>query len=418
MKLASVNTTLFLTISTIFGLAGCSGGGDSSIPDTSGANTGIFVDSPVSNIGYKTETLEGVTNSLGEYEYNDGETVTFFIGDLVFPSVLATDIVSPLNIVQTLDTSDPTVINMIRLLQTLDTDGNPDNGITISDTAKSTATQVDFTLSETDFESSSAVVSLISNAGQDITVTALVSTTDAIAHFEQELAPALAIIGSWYLEIASEVNPDVNDHVVLTFFANGYYHMAQDGLIDTFHNGTSGMEWGTYSYNGTTLIADALLDTNETWGFSHPENGIPGQFIADVTVTGDVFTFVAGELDVTDVDLDLARVNSSSIVGGWLNGDSNTSDAVSMTFLNNGTFMLIHGIGEPASITCVECGPGIEFGSYVWNADTDALSYNILTDTTGEGGLSHSDIFSASVNGDTMTFTSSSEAPLDVTRIK
>lgn len=414
LKLASVNTTLFLTISTIFGLGGCSSGSDSSSPDTSGENTGIFVDSPVSNIGYRTETLEGETNSLGEYEYNDGETVTFFIGDLVFPPVRAAVIVSPLNILQTLDTSDPSVINMIRLLQTLDTDGNPDNGITISDTAKSTATQVDFTLSEADFETSSAVFSLISNAGQDSAVTALVSTTDAIAHFELELASTLAIIGSWYLEESSAVDPVVNDHVVLTFFANGYYHMAQEGLTDTFHNGTSGMEWGTYSYDGTTLIADDLLDTNETWGFSHPENGIPGQFIADVAVDNDIFTFGPGEVD----SLDLARVNSNSIVGGWVAGSSSAVDAVSITFMDNGTFMLTHGTGEPASLTCVGCGPGIEFGSYVWNVDTGALRYNILTDTTGEGGFSHSDIFSASVSGDTMTFTSSTEAPLDVTRVK
>lgn len=413
LKLASVNTTLFLTISTIFGLGGCSGGGDSSSPDTSGANTGIFVDSPVSNIGYRTETLEGETNSLGEYEYDDGETVTFFIGDLVFPPVRAAAIVSPLNIVQTLDTSDPSVINMIRLLQTLDTDGNPDNGITISDTAKSTATQVDFTLSEADFETSSAVVSLISNAGQDSAVTALVSTTDAIAHFELELAPTLAIIGSWYLEESSAVDSAFNDHVVLTFFANGYYHMAQEGLTDTFRNGTSGMEWGTYSYNGTTLIADDLLDTNETWGFSHPDNGIPGQFIVDVAVNSNTLTFGAGEVDA----LNLARVNSNSIVGGWVAGSSSAVDATSMTFLDDGNFMLIHG--DNSSNDPCGCGQaGIEFGSYSWDSGTDSLTYSFLTDTTGEWGFSHSDIFSASVNGDTMTFTSSTEGSFDVTRVK
>ena len=88
------------------------------------------------NIGYRTETVEGVTNSLGEYNYIVGETVTFFIGDLVFPTVSASGVVTPLQLADTEDTSDPTVVNIIRLLQTLDVDGDPSNGIEISDTAR------------------------------------------------------------------------------------------------------------------------------------------------------------------------------------------------------------------------------------------------------------------------------------------
>lgn len=193
---------VFLTLLCL-GIAGCGGGGSSDTPtvsvsppeesapppDDSGPSqaTGVFLDSSVINIDYQTETLAGVTSSLGEYDYLPGETVTFSIGDLEFPSVQASGTVTALDIFGTADTLDSSVVNMIRLLQTLDQDGNPDNGITISDMVKSTATQVDFDLSEDEFASSSAVMTLIMNAGQDNTVTELVNRQNAIDHFNRTL---------------------------------------------------------------------------------------------------------------------------------------------------------------------------------------------------------------------------------------
>jgi hypothetical protein len=171
-------------------LFGCGGGGGGGGSTSSAKSTGVFLDSPVINIGYRTETLEGVTNSLGEYEYLPGETVTFFIGDLIFPAVTATGTVTPLDLAGTQDTANSKVMNMIRLLQTLDQDGDPSNGITISDQAKASATQVDFELSTTIFAASPAVMNLIENAGLVTPVTKLVSAADALAHFKQELIDA------------------------------------------------------------------------------------------------------------------------------------------------------------------------------------------------------------------------------------
>ena len=108
--------------SLLLPLFACSGGGDSGTTSASTTKTGIFLDSPVINIGYKTETLSGVTGPNGEYDYLPGETVTFFIGDLELPSTLATGTVTPLTLVGTQDTSNSTVVNIIRLLQTLDSD--------------------------------------------------------------------------------------------------------------------------------------------------------------------------------------------------------------------------------------------------------------------------------------------------------
>lgn len=184
MKIDKVVTSL-LTLS----LAACSSGGSNeSTPSTAATiKTGVFIDSPVINIGYKTETQEGVTNAAGEYLYQEGESVTFFIGDLKFPSAKAKQTITPLDLAQAKITTAPKVLNIIRLLQSLDKDGNPANGITITETAKATATQVNFDFSTSDFQSSSAVVSLVSNAGQDTAVTALIDQNTAVLHLNQQL---------------------------------------------------------------------------------------------------------------------------------------------------------------------------------------------------------------------------------------
>lgn len=189
-----------LSLLTALGLAvmvsacGGSSSGSSSTKDSNGIETGVFLDSPVINLGYRTETQSDSTNSLGEYNYIPGETVTFFIGDLEFPETEATIQVTPLNLANTDDTRDTVVVNIIRLFQTLDKDGDPENGIEITQEAINAATsEIDFNLDESEFETSSAVESLIFNAGQDSSVLSLVDTEDAIQHFEQSLDENMAI---------------------------------------------------------------------------------------------------------------------------------------------------------------------------------------------------------------------------------
>lgn len=169
-------------------LAGCIGGSssdDNGSEQAGGTQTGIFVDGVVININYQTETESGVTNELGEFDYQNGETVTFSIGDLEFPPVDASELVTPLDMADTDEISDPMVVNILRLLQSLDEDGDPDNGITITEKAKNNATQVDFELSVEDFGQSTAVTTLVANSGSSTIV--LIPAEDATEHFENSL---------------------------------------------------------------------------------------------------------------------------------------------------------------------------------------------------------------------------------------
>ncbi len=99
----------------------------------SSQSSGIFVDSAVEGITFKTETRSGETDSRGRFTYEPGETVTFSIGGIVFGTTKGKPVITPVDLVTgALDENDPVVINITRFLITLDEDNNPVNGITIS----------------------------------------------------------------------------------------------------------------------------------------------------------------------------------------------------------------------------------------------------------------------------------------------
>ncbi|MGL5410584.1 MAG: hypothetical protein ACRDAP_18020, partial [Shewanella sp.] len=118
-------------------LAGC-GGGDSdneSPPTPAPTKTGVFLDSPVAGLNYKTATIAaGVTNAKGEFNYRDGEAVSFYIGELMLPSVKAGAQITPADLGGGLSTA--TTVNILQLLQSLDQDADPANGISIVDSVK------------------------------------------------------------------------------------------------------------------------------------------------------------------------------------------------------------------------------------------------------------------------------------------
>jgi hypothetical protein len=144
-------------------LVACGGGGSGSdIAATSTPLTGVLVDSPVGGLDYATATRKGKTNTKGEFQYLQGETVTFSIGNIQLPSVLANSTITPLNMANTSDINHQIVSNILVLLQSLDEDGDPSNGITIPITAASHATStVSFDVTPAAFATHTGILSLI-----------------------------------------------------------------------------------------------------------------------------------------------------------------------------------------------------------------------------------------------------------------
>ncbi len=85
-------------------------------------SNGQFIDGPVEGLRYVSGKLSGATGRQGEFQYQPGQPVRFYIGDVLLGEVTrGKAIITPLDLVEngTLDT--PAVINIARLLQSLDT---------------------------------------------------------------------------------------------------------------------------------------------------------------------------------------------------------------------------------------------------------------------------------------------------------
>lgn len=103
-------------------------------PDSSIEKYGKFVDAPVEGLTYTTSTgVNGTTDNEGNFRYYLGDSVTFSLGSITFPPITPTGtIVSPVDLVGASSPSDPSAIAVARIIQSVDGDGDPENGITVS----------------------------------------------------------------------------------------------------------------------------------------------------------------------------------------------------------------------------------------------------------------------------------------------
>jgi len=379
---------LAVAVASVAGMTACGGSSSSGTgatpPDS--VQTGVFVDSPVGNIGYRTPTYSGVTSAAGEYQYTPGENVVFFIGDLEFPPVPAAGIVTPLDIAGTTDTSNQIVLNIARLLQTLDTDGDPSNGISISEAAKNNATQVDFDVPEADFENSAAVTTLIQNGGQNTAVAALVSAEQAKSHLENTLEAKevsftneTSITGGWLLD----TGPDQIIFLAFDARSQTYVQVEEKGLFDEEQEG---LEFGHFNLDADTNI---LTSTGNFYD-EHDNLGLyPGsdEEVNEFVVNGDaqlVIRLIADEPD--EETLAVHRVTANGLQGTWVYEDTVMADGevLLLAFLDNGTYVHAEVFADAG-----EEDTGAETGTYEYDSTTGVISItSIRMDTNGEAGLS------------------------------
>ena len=166
MSLSSKLAVAALAVS----LAACGGSSSSSRSSGSGGDgsttdplAGRIIDSPVQGLRYVTSpgSRAGITNVNGVFDYLPSDAVSFSIGSLMLGNVPGAPLVTLLDLVDgaraaadsgaTLDEvfgSYPQVLNIARLLQSLDVDGDSSNGIQVpfeaNAIAANYASQLDF----------------------------------------------------------------------------------------------------------------------------------------------------------------------------------------------------------------------------------------------------------------------------------
>jgi hypothetical protein len=135
------------------GPAGCAvglGGGDNSFA----SQRGTFVDSLVEGLEFNAGGLIGTTDSTGQFFYDPGTPVTFFVGGIAVGTGPGQAVMTPVTLVPgAVDETNGTVINIVRFLMSIDDDRDPDNGIQISDAVREVARglTVDFTFPPSTF---------------------------------------------------------------------------------------------------------------------------------------------------------------------------------------------------------------------------------------------------------------------------
>jgi hypothetical protein len=86
--------------------------------------TGIFVDAPVEGLSFVSGGQTGVTDASGTFRFEAGANVKFMIGNVVIGQAPATTLMTPLDLVKTVDatatTADARVIQITQFLMTVD----------------------------------------------------------------------------------------------------------------------------------------------------------------------------------------------------------------------------------------------------------------------------------------------------------
>jgi hypothetical protein len=158
---------------------------------------GTLVDAPVEGVGYESGALSGVTGSNGEFRYEVGNTVRFSIGDIALGRpVTGKAVITPLDLVEDGTSDTPAVINIARLLQSLDS--RPGDGyITIPPEVRAAAVRSNQAVSSAiefmDFSDEPAFINaatqLVAVLAGDYPFTAvLVDADQARAHLERSLS--------------------------------------------------------------------------------------------------------------------------------------------------------------------------------------------------------------------------------------
>jgi predicted acyl esterase len=125
--------------------------------------TGIFT-GPICGLKYSSPSQSNFTNERGEFAYCAGEAVTFFVGEIVLGTAAGAPRINLAQLVNSVDGKIDrlhvsAVTNLARLVQSLDTQGNIETGVTIDPAVHDLLGPmfVNWALNEADFTADPAI---------------------------------------------------------------------------------------------------------------------------------------------------------------------------------------------------------------------------------------------------------------------
>ena len=134
--------------------------------DSATTGTAYYIDSAVEGVKATCGKTVTTTNALGAFTFEEGKNCTFSLGDILLREVDASLLADGAEVKET-------NINIARILQAMDIDGNPDNGITINTNILDALTKEGITtLPTTEAEMNVIMAVIASNGGREVSVAA------------------------------------------------------------------------------------------------------------------------------------------------------------------------------------------------------------------------------------------------------
>ncbi len=454
-------------ISTVFivGLAACDSGTEKTATSSTsssatstrtmpaGSTTGILIDSPVSGIAYASSSgKSGVTNDKGIFNFNHGDKIEFKLGALALGNIPGSQIVTPIELASG---SDNKLQNLLVLLQSLDSDSDASNGISISsETTAAIKSSINLESNPDTFADSVNLQSIMEASGIDGNVK---TAEEARAHF---LSQGVALLSAqiW-------VSYDNQTASVLRVAADssGEYLQGDARPDDSCDENRvcggrtmfqAGVEYGVanaieFDTRGFKLIGKPSVDTNLKAGLSDPgptrrvrTDGLEliNSDIVSVqrerektSLFGELFHIakpieISDENEVVPKEIKETRYlkidnDASGIVGAWAY-DSDVINTQTLVFLPNGKFLMIDPTGATQRADQANCGkPGVEFAPYTYDKGSNKLNISSFTyNTNGCSGFSNLDSktaigFTISSDGNTAKLDKQGEESVTVYRV-
>lgn len=175
------------------GSGGGSGGGSATV-----RMSGTFLDSAVEGLAYRAASGSGTTDAQGQFSCVQGETVAFSLGGVALGQAACGSVLTPLDLAGTADSTDAKVVNRLQLLQSLDEDGDPANGIRITAASAQALAGKSIDLTQAGDAFGTALAALLPAANDarglpyNLRDTSGTARQLAREHFENTLATALA----------------------------------------------------------------------------------------------------------------------------------------------------------------------------------------------------------------------------------
>jgi len=232
------------SISLLALLSAC-GGGTNSSPNPH-TTTGRFIDDPVQGLDYQCASgKNGTTNAQGEYQCPTGDLVSFSLAGIPLGSAMTqSKAITP----YTLFPKAPlAAINLARLLQSIDTDGQADNNLIQLHPTPTLPATLDF--SSTDFDAAVSVSLISAHAAQQRLNQNIVKNGGTIPANAIDIldttAPVITLLGDNPINLYQggeykEPGATANDAV------DGKINVSITGQVDTTKQGSY-----TLSYHAT-----------------------------------------------------------------------------------------------------------------------------------------------------------------------